>query len=158
MQEHDNSKELLQDEQNANNMSDYPILLVIYSVIATAAMVFLFWLFPNPFVMLLPFFVPKLILAILKKESPPSLRDSKVIRLILLFSLFVCTIVSTLFFTGSTDAAFGMRYALLCFNTVLGISVFFRFSMPRYWSLSIVVLYLIQLGWALERFFANPGM
>ena len=158
MQEHDNSKELLQDEPNANNMSDYPILLVIYSVIATAAMVFLFWLFPNPFVMLLPFFVPKLILAILKKESPPSLRDSKVIRLILLFSLFVCTIVSTLFFAGSTDAAFGMRYALLCFNTVLGISVFFRFSMPRYWTVSVVVLYLVQLGWALERFFANPGM
>ena len=76
----------------------------------------------------------------------------------LLFSLFVCTIVSTLFFAGSTDAAFGMRYALLCFNTVLGISVFFRFSMPRHWSLSVVVLYLIQLGWAFERFFANPGM
>ena len=158
MQEHDNSKEHWQDEQNADKVSDYPAVLVIYSAIATAALVFLLWVFPNPFVMLLPFFVPKLILAILKKESPPSLRDSKVIRLILLFSLFVCTIVSTLFFAGSTDAAFGMRYALLCFNTVLGISVFFRFSMPHYWSLSVVVLYLIQLGWAFERFFANPGM
>ena len=58
----------------------------------------------------------------------------------------------------ATDAAFGMRYAFLSFNTVLGISVFLRFSMPRYWSLSVVVLYLIQLGWAFERFFANPGM
>ena len=158
MQKEDGAKDFLPDEQNADKVSDYPAVLVIYSAIATAALVFLLWVFPNPFVMLLPFFVPKLILAILKKESPPSLLDSKVIRLILLFSLFVCTIVSTLFFTGSTDAAFGMRYALLCFNTVLGISVFFRFSMPRYWSLSVVVLYLIQLGWAFERFFANPGM
>ena len=158
MQKEDGAKDFLPDEQNADKVSDYPAVLVIYSAIATAALVFLLWVFPNPFVMLLPFFVPKLILAILKKESPPSLRDSKVIRLILLFSLFVCTIVSTLFFAGSTDAAFGMRYALLCFNTVLGISVFFRFSMPRYWSLSVVVLYLIQLGWAFERFFANPGM
>ena len=158
MQKEDGAKDFLPDEQNADKVSDYPAVLVIYSAIATAALVFLLWVFPNPFVMLLPFFVPKLILAILKKESPPSLRDSKVIRLILLFSLFVCTIVSTLFFAGSTDAAFGMRYALLCFNTVLGISVFFRFSMPHYWSLSVVVLYLIQLGWAFERFFANPGM
>ena len=158
MQKKDGAKDFLPDEQNADKVSDYPAVLVIYSAIATAALVFLLWVFPNPFIMLLPFFVPKLILAILKKESPPSLRDSKVIRLILLFSLFVCTIVSTLFFAGSTDAAFGMRYALLCFNTVLGISVFFRFSMPRYWSLSVVVLYLIQLGWAFERFFANPGM
>ena len=157
MQKEDGAKDFLPDEQNADKVSDYPAVLVIYSAIATAALVFLLWVFPNPFVMLLPFFVPKLILAILKKESPPSLRDSKVIRLILLFSLFVCTIVSTLFFAGSTDAAFGMRYALLCFNTVLGISVFFRFSMPHYWSLSVVVLYLIQLGWAFERFFANPG-
>ena len=158
MQKEDEAKDFLPDEQNADKVSDYPAVLVIYSAIATAVLVFLLWVYPNPFVMLLPFFVPKLILAILKKESPPSLRDSKVIRLILLFSLFVCTIVSTLFFTGSTDAAFGMRYALLCFNTVLGISVFFRFSMPRHWSLSVVVLYLIQLGWAFERFFANPGM
>ena len=158
MQEHDNSKELWQDEQNANNMSDYPILLVIYSAIATAVLVFLLWVYPNPFVMLLPFFVPKLILAILKKESPPSLRDSKVIRTILLLSVFISTVVSVLFCAGTTDAAFGMRYAFLSFNTVLGISVFFRFSMPRYWSLSVVVLYLIQLGWAFERFFANPGM
>ena len=158
MQKEDGAKDFLPDEQNADKVSDYPAVLVIYSAIATAVLVFLLWVFPNPFVMLLPFFVPKLILAILKKESPPSLRDSKVIRLILLFSLFVCTIVSTLFFAGSTDAAFGMRYALLCFNTVLGISVFFRFSMPRHWSLSVVVLYLIQLGWAFERFFANPGM
>ena len=158
MQKEDGAKDFLPDEQNADKVSDYPAVLVIYSAIATAALVFLLWVYPNPFVMLLPFFVPKLILAILKKESPPSLRDSKVIRLILLFSLFVCTIVSTLFFAGSTDAAFGMRYALLCFNTVLGISVFFRFSMPRHWSLSVVVLYLIQLGWAFERFFANPGM
>ena len=158
MQKEDGAKDFLPDEQNADKVSDYPAVLVIYSAIATAALVFLLWVFPNPFVMLLPFFVPKLILTILKKESPPSLRDSKVIRLILLFSLFVCTIVSTLFFAGSTDAAFGMRYALLCFNTVLGISVFFRFSMPRHWSLSVVVLYLIQLGWAFERFFANPGM
>ena len=158
MQKEDGAKDFLPDEQNADKVSDYPAVLVIYSAIATAALVFLLWVFPNPFVMLLPFFVPKLILAILKKESPPSLRDSKVIRLILLFSLLVCTIVSTLFFAGSTDAAFGMRYALLCFNTVLGISVFFRFSMPRYWTVSVVVLYLVQLGWALERFFANPGM
>ena len=158
MQKEDGAKDFLPDEQNADKVSDYPAVLVIYSAIATAVLVFLLWVFPNPFVMLLPLFVPKLILAILKKESPPSLRDSKVIRLILLFSLFVCTIVSTLFFTGSTDAAFGMRYALLCFNTVLGISVFFRFSMPRYWTVSVVVLYLVQLGWALERFFANPGM
>ena len=158
MQKEDGAKDFLPDEQNADKVSDYPAVLVIYSAIATAALVFLLWVFPNPFIMLLPFFVPKLILAILKKESPPSLRDSKVIRLILLFSLFVCTIVSTLFFAGSTDAAFGMRYALLCFNTVLGISVFFRFSMPRYWTVSVVVLYLVQLGWALERFFANPGM
>ncbi len=158
MQKEDEAKDFLPDEQNADKVSDYPAVLVIYSAIATAVLVFLLWVYPNPFVMLLPFFVPKLILAILKKESPPSLRDSKVIRLILLFSLFVCTIVSTLFFAGSTDAAFGMRYALLCFNTVLGISVFFRFSMPRHWSLSVVVLYLIQLGWAFERFFANPGM
>ena len=157
MQKKDGAKDFLPDEQNADKVSDYPAVLVIYSAIATAALVFLLWVFPNPFIMLLPFFVPKLILAILKKESPPSLRDSKVIRLILLFSLFVCTIVSTLFFAGSTDAAFGMRYALLCFNTVLGISVFFRFSMPRYWTVSVVVLYLVQLGWALERFFANPG-
>ena len=158
MQKEDEAKDFLPDEQNADKVSDYPAVLVIYSAIATAVLVFLLWVFPNPFVMLLPLFVPKLILAILKKESPPSLRDSKVIRLILLFSLFVCTIVSTLFFAGSTDAAFGMRYALLCFNTVLGISVFFRFSMPRYWTVSVVVLYLVQLGWALERFFANPGM
>ena len=40
MQEHDNSKELWQDEQNANNMSDYPILLVIYSGIATALFIY----------------------------------------------------------------------------------------------------------------------
>ena len=159
MQEHDNSKELLQDEANANNMSDYPILLVIYSAIATAAMVFLFWLFPNPFVvMALPFFIPVLILTVLKKESPPSRQDSKVVRIILLLSIFISTVVSVLFCAGTTDAAFGMRYAFLCFNTVLGISVFFRFSMPHYWSLSVVVLYLIQLGWAFERFFANPGM
>ena len=158
MQKENGAKDFLPDEQNADKVSDYPAVLVIYSAIATAALVFLLWVFPNPFVMLLPFFVPKLILAILKKESPPSLRDSKVIRLILLFSLFVCTVVSVLFCAGTTDAAFGMRYAFLSFNTVLGISVFFRFSMPRYWSVSIVVLYLIQLGWALERFFANPGM
>ena len=25
-------------------------------------------------------------------------------------------------------------------------------------QVSVVVLYLVQLGWALERFFANPGM
>ena len=158
MQEHDNSKELWQDEQNADKVSDYPAVLVIYSAIATAALVFLLWVFPNPFVMLLPFFVPKLIFAILKKESPPSLQDSKVVRTILLLSVFISTVVSVLFCAGTTDAAFGMRYAFLSFNTVLGISVFFRFSMPRYWSLSVVVLYLIQLGWALERFFANPGM
>ena len=158
MQEHDNSKELWQDEQNANNMSDYPILMAIYSVIATAVLVFLLWVYPNPFVMLLPFFVPKLILAILKKESPPGQQDKKVVRTLLLLSVFISTVVSVLFCTGTTDAACGMRYAFLSFNTVLGISVFFRFSMPRYWSLSIVVLYLIQLGWALERFFANPGM
>ena len=124
MQKEDGAKDFLPDEQNADKVSDYPAVLVIYSAIATAALVFLLWVFPNPFVMLLPFFIPVLILTILKKESPPSLRDSKVIRLILLFSLFVCTIVSTLFFAGSTDAAFGMRYALLCFNTVLGISFF----------------------------------
>ena len=158
MQKKDGAKDFLPDEQNADKVSDYPAVLVIYSAIATAALVFLLWVFPNPFVMLLPFFVPKLILAILKKESPPSLRDSKVIRLILLFSLFVCTIVSTLFFAGSTDAAFGMRYALLCFNTVLGISVFFRFSMPRHWTVSVVVLYSVQLIWVIERFLANPGM
>ena len=158
MQEHDNSKELWQDEQNADKVSDYPAVLVIYSAIATAALVFLLWVFPNPFVMLLPFFVPKLILAILKKESPPGQQDSKVVRTLLLLSVFISTVVSVLFCAGTTDAAFGMRYAFLSFNTVLGISVFFRFSMPRYWSLSVVVLYLIQLGWALERFFANPGM
>ena len=158
MQEHDNSKELLQDEQNANNMSDYPMLLVIYSAIATAALVFLLWVFPNPFVMLLPFFVPKLILAILKKESTPGQQDKKVVRTLLLLSVFISTVVSVLFCAGTTDAAFGMRYAFLSFNTVLGISVFLRFSMPRYWTVSVVVLYLVQLGWALERFFANPGM
>ena len=158
MQEHDNSKEPWQDEQNANNMSDYPILLVIYSAIATAALVFLLWVFPNPFVMLLPFFVPKLILAILKKESPPGQQDSKVVRTLLLLSVFISTVVSVLFCAGTTDAAFGMRYAFLSFNTVLGISVFLRFSMPRYWSLSVVVLYLIQLIWVIERFLANPGM
>ena len=158
MQEHDNSKELWQDEQNANNMSDYPILLVIYSVIATAAMVFLLWVFPNPFIMVLPFFIPVLILTILKKESPPGQQDKKVVRTILLLSVFISTVVSVLFCAGTTDAAFGMRYAFLSFNTVLGISVFFRFSMPRYWTVSVVVLYLVQLGWALERFFANPGM
>ena len=158
MQEHDNSKELLQDEPNDNNMSDYPILLVIYSAIATVAMVFLFWLFPNPFVMVLPFFIPVLILTVLKKGSPPSLQDSKVVRSLLLLSIFISTVVSVLFCAGTTDAAFGMRYAFLSFNTVLGISVFFRFSMPRYWTISVVVLYLVQLGWALERFFANPGM
>ena len=119
---------------------------------------FVLWVVPNPFVMLLPFFVPKLILAILKKESPPSQQDKKVVRTLLLLSVFISTVVSVLFCAGTTDAAFGMRYAFLSFNTVLGISVFFRFSMPRYWSLAVVVLYLIQLGWALERFFANPGM
>ena len=158
MQKEDGAKDFLPDEQNADKVSDYPAVLVIYSAIATAALVFLLWVFPNPFIMLLPFFIPVLILTILKKESPPSLRDSKVIRLILLFSLFVCTIVSTLFFAGSTDAAFGMRYALLCFNTVLGISVFFRFSMPRHWTVSVVVLYSVQLIWVIERFLANPGM
>ena len=158
MQKEDGAKDFLPDEQNADKVSDYPAVLVIYSAIATAALVFLLWVFPNPFVMLLPFFVPKLIFAILKKESPPSLRDSKVIRTILLLSVFISTVVSVLFCAGTTDAAFGMRYAFLSFNTVLGISVFLRFSMPHYWSLSIVVLYLIQLSWALERFFANPGM
>ena len=158
MQEHDNSKELWQNEQNADKVSDYPAVLVIYSAIATAALVFLLWVFPNPFVMLLPFFVPKLILTILKKESPPGQQDKKVVRTLLLLSVFISTVVSVLFCAGTTDAAFGMRYAFLSFNTVLGISVFFRFSMPRYWSLSVVVLYLIQLGWAFERFFADPGM
>ena len=158
MQEHDNSKELMQDEQNANNMSDYPILLVIYSAIATAAMVFLFWLFPNPFIMVLPLFIPVLILTALKKESPPGQQESKVVRTILLLSVFISTVVSVLFCAGTTDAAFGMRYAFLCFNTVLGISVFFRFSMPHYWTVSVVVLYLIQFGWAIERFLADPGM
>ena len=108
--------------------------------------------------MVLPFFIPVLILTILKKESPPGQQDKKVVRTLLLLSVFISTVVSVLFCAGTTDAAFGMRYALLCFNTMLGFSVFLRFSMPRYWSLSIVVLYLIQLGWALERFFANPGM
>ena len=158
MQKEDGAKDFLPDEQNADKVSDYPAVLVIYSAIATAALVFLLWVFPNPFVMLLPFFVPKMIFAILKKESPPSLRDSKVIRTILLLSVFISTVVSVLFCAGTTDAAFGMRYAFLSFNTVLGISVFFRFSMPRYWTVSVVVLYLVQLGWALERFFANPGM
>ena len=158
MQKEDEAKDFLPDEQNADKVSDYPAVLVIYSAIATAALVFLLWVFPNPFVMLLPFFVPKLILAILKKESPPGQQDSKVVRTLLLLSVFISTVVSVLFCAGTTDAAFGMRYAFLSFNTVLGISVFFRFSMPRYWSLSVVVLYLIQLGWALERFFANPGM
>ena len=158
MQKEDEAKDFLPDEQNADKVSDYPAVLVIYSAIATAALVFLLWVFPNPFVMLLPFFVPKLILAILKKESPPGQQDSKVVRTLLLLSVFISTVVSVLFCAGTTDAAFGVRYAFLCFNTVLGISVFFRFSMPRYWSLSVVVLYLIQLGWALERFFANPGM
>ena len=118
MQEHDNSKEHWQDEQNADKVSDYPAVLVIYSAIATAALVFLLWVFPNPFVMLLPFFVPKLILAILKKESPPGQQESKVVRTILLLSVFISTVVSVLFCAGTTDAAFGMRYALLCFNTV----------------------------------------
>ena len=158
MQKEDEAKDFLPDEQNADKVSDYPAVLVIYSAIATAALVFLLWVFPNPFVMLLPFFVPKLILAILKKESPPGQQDKKVVRTLLLLSVFISTVVSVLFCAGTTDAAFGMRYAFLSFNTVLGISVFFRFSMPRYWSLSVVVLYLIQLGWALERFFANPGM
>ena len=158
MQSSDEGKELLPNEQNDNKVSDYPVLLVVYSVIATAVLVFLLWAFPNPFVMLLPFFVPKVIQIILKKEPPPNQRDSKVIRLILLFSLFVCTIVSTLFFTDSTDTALGMRYALLCFNTVLGISVFSRFSMPRHWTVSVVVLYSVQLIWVIERFLANPGM
>ena len=81
MQKEDGVKDFLLDEQNADKVSDYPAVLVIYSAIATAVLVFLLWVFPNPFVMLLPFFVPKLILAILKKESPPSLRDSKVISL-----------------------------------------------------------------------------
>ena len=158
MQKEDGAKDFLPDEQNADKVSDYPAVLVMYSAIATAALVFLFWVFPNPFVMLLPFFIPVLILTILKKESPPGQQDSKVVRTLLLLSVFISTVVSVLFCAGTTDAAFGMRYAFLCFNTLLGISVFFRFSMPHYWSLSIVVLYLIQLGWALERFFANPGM
>ena len=72
MQKDDGAKDFLPDEQNADKVSDYPAVLVIYSAIATAALVFLLWVFPNPFVMLLPFFVPKLILAILKKESPPA--------------------------------------------------------------------------------------
>ena len=100
----------------------------------------------------------KAVMTILKKESPPGQQDKKVVRTLLLLSVFISTVVSVLFCAGTTDAAFGMRYAFLSFNTVFGISVFLRFSMPRYWSLSIVVLYLIQLGWALERFFANPGM
>ena len=158
MQKEDGAKDFLPDEQNADKVSDYPAVLVIYSAIATAALVFLLWVFPNPFVMVLPFFIPVLILTILKKESPPGQQDSKVVRSLLLLSIFISTVVSVLFCAGSTDAAFGMRYALLCFNTVLGISVFLRFSMPHYWSVSIVVLYLIQSGWALERFFANPGM
>ena len=158
MQKEDEAKDFLPDEQNADKVSDYPAVLVIYSAIATAALVFLLWVFPNPFVMLLPFFIPVLILTILKKESPPGQQDKKVVRTLLLLSVFISTVVSVLFCAGTTDAAFGMRYAFLSFNTVLGISVFFRFSMPRYWSLSVVVLYLIQLGWALERFFANPGM
>ena len=158
MQKEDEAKDFLPDEQNADKVSDYPAVLVIYSAIATAALVFLLWVFPNPFIMLLPFFIPVLILTILKKESPPGQQDKKVVRTILLLSVFISTVVSVLFCAGTTDAAFGMRYAFLSFNTVLGISVFFRFSMPRYWSLSVVVLYLIQLGWALERFFANPGM
>jgi ABC-type sugar transport system permease subunit len=108
--------------------------------------------------MVLPFFIPVLILTILKKESPPGQQDSKVVRTLLLLSVFISTVVSVLFCAGTTDAAFGMRYAFLSFNTVFGISVFLRFSMPHYWSLSVVVLYLIQLGWAFERFFANPGM
>ena len=158
MQKEDEAKDFLPDEQNADKVSDYPAVLVIYSAIATAALVFLLWVFPNPFIMLLPFFIPVLILTILKKESPPGQQDKKVIRTLLLLSVFISTVVSVLFCAGTTDAAFGMRYAFLSFNTVLGISVFFRFSMPRYWSLSVVVLYLIQLGWAFERFFANPGM
>ena len=158
MQKEDEAKDFLPDEQNADKVSDYPAVLVIYSAIATAALVFLLWVFPNPFIMLLPFFIPVLILTILKKESPPGQQDSKVVRTLLLLSVFISTVVSVLFCAGTTDAAFGMRYAFLSFNTVLGISVFFRFSMPRYWSLSVVVLYLIQLGWAFERFFANPGM
>ena len=158
MQKKDGAKDFLPDEQNADKVSDYPAVLVIYSAIATAALVFLLWVFPNPFIMLLPFFIPVLILTILKKESPPGQQDSKVVRTLLLLSVFISTVVSVLFCAGTTDAAFGMRYAFLSFNTVLGISVFFRFSMPRYWSLSVVVLYLIQLGWAFERFFANPGM
>ena len=158
MQKKDGAKDFLPDEQNADKVSDYPAVLVIYSAIATAALVFLLWVFPNPFIMLLPFFIPVLILTILKKESPPGQQDKKVVRTILLLSVFISTVVSVLFCAGTTDAAFGMRYAFLSFNTVLGISVFFRFSMPRYWSLSVVVLYLIQLGWAFERFFANPGM
>ena len=158
MQKKDGAKDFLPDEQNADKVSDYPAVLVIYSAIATAALVFLLWVFPNPFVMLLPFFIPVLILTVLKKESPPGQQDSKVVRTLLLLSVFISTVVSVLFCAGTTDDAFGMRYAFLSFNTVLGISVFLRFSMPRYWSLSVVVLYLIQLGWALERFFANPGM
>ena len=158
MQKEDGAKDFLPDEQSADKVSDYPAVLVIYSAIATAALVFLLWVFPNPFVMLLPFFIPVLILTILKKESPPGQQDKKIVRTLLLLSVFISTVVSVLFCAGSTDAAFGMRYALLCFNTVLGISVFFRFSMPHYWSLAVVVLYLIQLGWAFERFFANPGM
>ena len=100
----------------------------------------------------------KAVMTILKKESPPGQQDKKVVRTLLLLSVFISTVVSVLFCAGTTDAAFGMRYAFLSFNTVFGISVFLRFSMPRYWSLSVVVLYLIQLGWAFERFFANPGM
>ena len=158
MQKEDGAKDFLPDEQNADKVSDYPAVLVIYSAIATAALVFLLWVFPNPFIMLLPFFIPVLILTILKKESPPGQQDKKVVRTILLLSVFISTVVSVLFCAGTTDAAFGMRYAFLSFNTVLGISVFCRFSMPRHWTVSVVVLYSVQLIWVIERFFANPGM
>ena len=104
MQKKDGAKDFLPDEQNADKVSDYPAVLVIYSAIATAALVFLLWVFPNPFVMLLPFFVPKLILAILKKESPPGQQDKKVVRTLLLLSVFISTVVSVLFCADTTDA------------------------------------------------------
>ena len=75
MQKEDGAKDFLPDEQNADKVSDYSAVLVIYSAIATAVLVFLLWVFPNPFVMLLPFFVPKLILAILKKEGSSTVCD-----------------------------------------------------------------------------------
>ena len=62
----------------------------------------------NPFIMVLPFFIPVLILTILKKESPPGQQDKKVVRTLLLLSVFISTVVSVLFCAGTTDAAFGM--------------------------------------------------